>query len=76
MQKKLTITLDEEVYETLHSVIGYRYINHFIEELIRPYLLERKLEAGYQEMAKDEARESEALEWAESTIEDVSNEPR
>jgi hypothetical protein len=30
MQKKLTITLDEAVYEGLHQVIGRRRISRFI----------------------------------------------
>ena len=33
------------------------------------------LEEGYQAMADDEDRESEALEWAEATIGDVADEP-
>ena len=32
------------------------------------------LEAGYEQMAQDDAREAEALEWAEATIGDVSDE--
>jgi len=31
MQKKLTITLDENVYEGLHRVIGRRHISEFTE---------------------------------------------
>jgi mRNA interferase MazF len=38
MQKKLTITLDEEVYEGLHSVIGRRKISQFIESVVRPHV--------------------------------------
>ncbi|HEX7722775.1 MAG TPA: hypothetical protein VF397_11500 [Pyrinomonadaceae bacterium] len=34
------------------------------------------LELGYQQMALDEEREAEALEWAEATIGDVADEPR
>ena len=34
------------------------------------------LDLGYQEMAQDEERESEALEWSEATIGDVADEPR
>ncbi len=30
----------------------------------------------YQEMAADEAREAEALEWAEATVEDVAHAAR
>jgi len=36
MQKKLTITIDEQVYEGLHAVIGRRRISRFIEDLVRP----------------------------------------
>ncbi len=76
MQKKLTITLDEQVYEGLHKVIGRRRISRFIEDLVRPHVLDCNLEAAYQQMAQDEARESEALEWAEATVSDVSDAPR
>jgi len=34
------------------------------------------MEAAYREMAQDEAREQEALEWAEATIGDVADETR
>jgi predicted CopG family antitoxin len=76
MQKKLTITLDEEVYQGLYRVIGRRRISHFIESVIRPHVVDSELLQGYQEMAADEAREAEALEWAEATVGDVSDEPR
>jgi predicted CopG family antitoxin len=76
MQKKLTITVEQSVYDGLHRVIGRRKISRFIEELVRPYVLRKSLEAAYQQMAQDEARENEALEWAEATIGDVSDEPR
>jgi predicted CopG family antitoxin len=76
MQKKLTITVNEQVYEGLHRVIGRRNISQFIESLVRPHVLEKDLEAAYRHMAQDESRESEALEWAEATIGDVSDEPR
>lgn len=39
-------------------------------------LAREKLEHAYQQMAKDEVRETEALEWAEATIGDVSDEAR
>nr|NIO71365.1 addiction module antitoxin [Anaerolineae bacterium] len=38
MQKKLTITIDEQVYEGLHAVIGRGRISRFIEDLVRPYV--------------------------------------
>jgi predicted CopG family antitoxin len=74
MQKKLTITIDEGVYEGLHKVIGPRKISKFVEELVRPHVIRPNLEAAYAEMAKDEEREKEALEWAEGLIEDISDE--
>ena len=76
MQKKLTITVDEDVYAGLYQVAGRRRISRFIEELVRPHVLRKDLEAAYQEMAQDEEREREALEWSEATLEDVSDEPR
>ena len=39
MQKKLTITLDEQVYEGLQSVIGPENISEFIEDLVRPHVI-------------------------------------
>jgi predicted CopG family antitoxin len=66
MRKKLTITLDEEVYEGLHKVVGRRRISRFIEDLVRPHVLHPDLEAAYAEMARDEEREAAALEWAEN----------
>lgn len=76
MHKKLTITLDERVYDGLHRVVGRGSISQFIEDLVRPHVVNRDLDTAYQEMAQDENRESEALEWAEATIGDVSGEPR
>ena len=76
MQKKLTITIDEKVYETLHKVIGRGRISPFIEGLVRPHVLEQDLDTAYQQMASDEEREAEALEWSEGTIGDVSDDPR
>ncbi len=76
MQKKLTITVDEHVYRGLHQVVGRRRISRFIENLLRPHVLQDELAAAYQEMAQDEERESEALEWAEATVADVADEAR
>jgi predicted CopG family antitoxin len=76
MQKKLTITLDERVYQGLHSVVGRRRISGFIERLVRPYVTGQDLEAAYREMAADERREAEALEWSEGTVGDGGDETR
>jgi hypothetical protein len=76
MQKKLTITLDERVYEGLHRVVGRRRISRFLESLARPHVMGHDLEAAYRQMAREEAREAEALEWAEGTVGDVADETR
>jgi predicted CopG family antitoxin len=76
MQKKLTITIDEEVYKGLHAVIGRGRISRFLENLARPHVVSPDLEAAYQEMAGDEAREAEAEEWAEGVIGDIADDPR
>ena len=76
MQKKLTITLDEQVYQGLHKVVGRRNISQFIESLVRPHVIGRDLEAAYRQMAEDEAREAEALVWSEATMGDVRDETR
>jgi len=76
MQKKLTISVDEKVYEGLHKRIGAGRISHFIEDLVRPHVLDEEFELAYVQMAQDEERETEALEWAEATCGDVSDEPR
>ena len=76
MQKKLTITIDEEVYEGLHKTIGPRKISKFVEDLVRPHVLKHELESAYAEMAKDTNREREAIEWSESTFGDSMHEER
>jgi hypothetical protein len=73
MTKKLTITLDENVYRGLKAKIGPGRISHFIETLVRPHVLNEELEKGYAEMAEDRNREEEALEWSEALICDANN---
>lgn len=76
MQKKLTITVDKEVYEGLYKTIGPRRISKFVEELVRPHVVRPNLESAYAQMANDKKREDEALEWAEATFEDIAHEKR
>jgi len=74
MQKKLTITVDEEVYEGLHKTIGPRKISRFVQELVRPHVIRPNLESAYADMASDKKREKEALDWAEASFKDVAHE--
>jgi predicted CopG family antitoxin len=76
MQKKLTLTIDEKVYEGLRKNIGRRKISKFIEELVKPHVLQPNLESAYAEMVKDRKREKEAAEWSEVTFKDITHETR
>lgn len=71
MQKKLTVTVDEEVYEGLRKTIGPRKISKFIEELVKHHVVHTNLESAYAEMARDKSREKEAMEWAEIMFKDT-----
>ena len=70
MPKKLTITIDEAVYDGLYRVVGPRRISQFIERLVRPHVLD--LDAAYAAMAEDEDREAEALAWSEALMSDAA----
>jgi hypothetical protein len=76
MPKKLTITVDSEVYNGLHTIIGRRRISRFLNDLTRPDVVGQDLSAGYSAMAADEVRESEAKGWSEGLVGDVSSESR
>ena len=75
MPKKLTITVDAEVYDGLHRVIGRRRISRFLNDLARPHVVGQDLAAGYAAMAADEGREADAAMWSEGLIGDVAAEP-
>ncbi len=75
MQKKLTITIDEFIYNQLYFVIGARNISKFIEQLVKPHVISASLDMAYKKMAQDKQREKEALEWIESCL-DVDHETR
>jgi hypothetical protein len=70
MPKKLTITVDADVYDGLHSVVGAGRISRFLNDLARPHVIGQDLAAGYAAMAADKAREAEAEDWAEALIGD------
>ena len=76
MQKKLTITIDQKIYEGLHKIVGRRKISQFIAALVRPHVIGVDMEAAYRNMAQEEAREAEASAWADDTIGDVADETR
>ena len=74
MQRKLTITIDEEIYAALHTQVGQDHISSFIEALVRPHVdTEADLEAGYLAAAADEEQEREAAEWTEAIMSDIGD---
>ncbi len=73
MQKKLTITIDEEIYNKLYSVVGTGKISKFIEELVKPHLVSNSLADAYNLMSRDKEREFKASEWIEGLLYDQYN---
>ena len=76
MHKRMTITLDEEVYDGLYRMVGRRRMSQFIEDMLRPHVTEAALSEGYQAMAEDEDREAEAQEWCNAHAGDMRDEAR
>lgn len=77
MHKKMTITLEEDVYEGLYRTVGRRKISQFIEDLVRPYVVDgADLDAGYRAMAADKQREAEAEEWCNGLSGDMADAAR
>lgn len=71
-QRKLTITIDEQVYEGLYRVVGPRKISNFIEDLVRPHISYPDLERAYADTTQNRVRESAASNWAENTAGDAA----
>lgn len=76
MHRKMTITLDETVYEGLYRIVGKRRMSQFIEDLVRPHVVDTALDDGYRAMAADSARETEALEWCNALTSDMADAAR
>jgi hypothetical protein len=77
MSQTLEAVIDREgkvqLLESIRLVEARRALVTILDD---PPPDETTLELGYQQMALDEEREAEALEWAEATIGDVADEPR
>jgi hypothetical protein len=76
MPRRMTITLDEVVYEGLCQRVGKRRMSRFIEDLLRPHVMEPSLDDGYRAMAADETREAEAMEWCNALAGDMADAAR
>ena len=76
MQKRMTITLDETVYDGLMRVVGRGKVSQFLESLARPHVLDVSMDDGYRAMSKDRQREAEASEWINGLIADAAHASR
>lgn len=76
MHKRMTITLDEAVYDGLYRTVGKRRMSQFIEDLVKPHVLDTALDDGYRSMAADTQREMEAQAWSNGLIADLVDEAR
>ena len=76
MQKKLTLSIDETVYDGLHRMVGRGKISQFIEDLVRPCVEHLPLGIRHPAMAADQKRETEALEWSNALAQDIADETR
>ena len=76
MHRKMTITLDEVVYEGLYRTVGRRKMSQFNEDLIRPHVVDSSLDDGYQAMAADKSREAEAMQWCNALAGDMADASR
>jgi predicted CopG family antitoxin len=72
----MTITLDEAVYEGLYRTVGKRRMSQFIEDLVRPHVVDSALDDGYRAMAADKERETDAVEWCNALSGDMADEAR
>lgn len=68
MTKKLTISIDDRVYDGLKAVIGRGNIAKFLEDLARPFVVTDSLSASYVEMSANKTRDTEATEWCEALV--------
>jgi hypothetical protein len=70
MTRKLTISIDDRVYDGLHAIVGRGNIGKFLEDLARPFVVTESLAAAYAEMTADDSRDAEADEWCEALASD------
>ena len=51
-------------------------MSQFIEDLLRPHVLDTALDEGYRAMAADAEREAEAQAWGNALAKDMVSETR
>jgi len=81
MQRELTLSVDETLYNTLIPMVEKQTIGNLLAEFVqarysgRAYTQE-ELEAGYKAMAADEEYEREAMEWCNGLMNGIDDETR
>ena len=80
MNQTIEATVDKEgnvrLLEAVHLTKKHRALVMILDDLDDRSVDDRTLEAGYHEMSRDDARETEAMEWAEMSVEDLHDEAR
>ena len=76
MQKRMTITRYEVVYEGLLRVVGRGKVSQFLEALARPHVTDTTKDEGYFAVGRDSEREVEASEWINGLIGDTAQATR
>ena len=75
MANRVTISLEQHVYDELCRAAGPLEVSDFIASLLKPREAQNRktwdIEEGYRRMAADVDREAEAVEWMEGTAEAV-----
>ena len=74
--KRITITLDEAVYDGLYRTVGKRRMGQFIEDLVRPHASVSALDPTYLAIAADDDREGDASERINALAGDSADETR
>ena len=71
MVRKLTITVDDDVYLGLKAKVGDRRISRFLNDLAKPLVSEAALLEGYRQMAADAVEEADAAVWVDDLTADA-----
>jgi hypothetical protein len=51
-------------------------MSQFIEDLLKPHVLDIALDDGYRAMAADQEREADAVAWCNALVADMADEAR
>ena len=62
MQKRMTVTQDETVYDGLMRAVSWGKVSQFLESLARPHALNVLMDDRYRAMSRDSQHEAEASE--------------